>query len=136
MPRKKKEGLEAVSFSDLYMMYLFVSGDAGRTFGPNTDAKKEVREKLKVLEDELYRRVYGKNPFMPITITGVEPTSIDLSKFAAPIKDGAITEKTSESEITEDKKFIVVQDPLTEPKDQTPQTFVVFDESSEKDDGK
>lgn len=133
MPRKKKEGLDAISFSDLYMMYLFVSGDAGRTFGPNPEAKKEVREKLRVLENELYKRVYGKNPFTPITITGIEPTSIDLNKFVQQAKEEK-SETVEKAQEPADKKFIVVQEPITEPKDQSPQTFVVFDESPKKED--
>lgn len=62
-PRSGKQDIRSVSTADLYAMLLFVSADANKTFGDNEHAKLIVRGKQKEIEDELYFRIYGFNPY-------------------------------------------------------------------------
>ena len=61
--KKVNQGLKKLSFSDLYSMYIFVNSLNNTTFGKRTGAKAMVRGKLNLIEDELYGRVFGENPF-------------------------------------------------------------------------
>jgi hypothetical protein len=93
-----KSEVKDLSFSDLYMMYQFVFGDAARGFGSaSMDARKLVRDKQKEIEDELYERAYGFNPFTKfakkIVFEGQKPEEIDLDKFMAK-KVEEVTDKT------------------------------------------
>lgn len=63
--KKSKESvdLSKMSFSDLYAVYLFVSGLNNNVFGKKVQAKDLFRNKLTEVENELYNRVFGVNPF-------------------------------------------------------------------------
>ena len=59
--------LSKYSFTDLYNMYLFVNTDTNRVFNKYDKSTKElVFYKKKLLEEELYIRVYGHNPYIGI----------------------------------------------------------------------
>lgn len=106
--------MKDLSFSDLYSMYLFVSGDANfKGFGGTSpEAKKIIREKQKEIEEELYQRVYGFNPFVKhrkeAVFLGIKPEDIDLDRV------------------------LVVRHPVEEPKDEQPETFVVAGQETEE----
>lgn len=98
--------LAVLSFSDLYAMYQFVFSDAARGFGSaSVDARVVVKNKQKELEDELYNRIYGFNPFTKFaksfTVKGQKPEDIDLNKFMAKKVDEEVPE--------ESKKFAVIK---------------------------
>jgi len=63
--KKNKSGLELkkLSFSDLHAVYVFVNNLNGATFGKKIKAKTMLRDKLAEIENELYNRVFGLNPF-------------------------------------------------------------------------
>lgn len=75
--------VENLSISDLYYLYLFVSNDANNRMFGKTDPKiKEViRKKQKEIEQELYERAYGYNPFVKFKTeyNGIKPEDIDLN---------------------------------------------------------
>jgi len=53
-----------LSLADLYALYLFVDRNMNRGFGrASVAAKHEVSERYMQIENELYRRAYGHNPF-------------------------------------------------------------------------
>lgn len=101
------QDLNEVSFADLYSMYLFVSHDANnRGFGKTTpEAKTIVRQKLAAIEEEIYMRLYGFNPFTEFVkkavVQGQKPEDIDLDRF------------------------VVAKGPNKEPENKKPETFVV-----------
>ena len=70
-----------IGIRDLIELYTFVRADADRNFGANTRGKAIVRARLAEIEETLYKRVYGSNPFVLLKIEGQTPESIDLSKF-------------------------------------------------------
>lgn len=82
--------LDTLSLGELMQLYAFVSADADRTFGVNQQGKVIVRTKLAEIRDALYRRIYGMNPFVSITIEGEVPEKIDLSKFDPKAKPQTI----------------------------------------------
>jgi len=104
---KKKNVPVKMSFADLYMMYTFVSNDANnKGFGMTApEARRVVRGKQKELEEEMYKRIYGFNPFekFSITVEGEKPENINLDRFTV------VKNKPNNDD----------------PKDDEPQTFVV-----------
>lgn len=100
-----KTSIKDMSTSDLYALYLFVSNDGNnRGFGMTSPmAKAVVREKQREIEQELYLRAYGYNPFEEYKqeFHGMKPEDIDLDKV------------------------VVYSGPDKEPEDKEPQTFVV-----------
>jgi len=90
--RKKKAvktgvmlGIQKMSTADLYSLYLFVSNDANnRGFGVTSpDARAVVRNKQKEIEEELYLRAYGCNPFKKyqVVVEGMKPEDVNLDRF-------------------------------------------------------
>jgi len=119
--KKKAEtkimSIKEMSTADLYALYIFVSNDGNnRGFGMTSPKAKDiVRGKQKELENELYIRAYGYNPFEEHKVVavheGVKPEDIDLDKVLV---------------VTGDNK---------EPKDEKPDTFIVVknpEENKEK----
>ena len=100
-----KSDVDSMTTSDLYSMYMFVANDANnRGFGlTSPEARDIVRERLKEIEEELYFRAYGYNPFKEhkVVVSGTKPEDVDLDRFA------------------------VVKGPNKEPEDKKPETFVV-----------
>jgi len=81
-----------LSLSDLYALYRFVSSDRDKVFGiAHKTAEKVVSAKLKEIENELYCRAYGHNPYetkvgaeqqnvTKITVDGQKPEDV-VSSF-------------------------------------------------------
>lgn len=97
--------IQDMPLADLYALYLFVSSDGNnRGFGVTSpDARVIVREKQREIEQELYMRAYGYNPFdkHKVEFEGMKPEDIDLDRVA------------------------IVKGEIEEPKDEEPQTFIV-----------
>jgi sulfur carrier protein ThiS len=81
MARKKKvggvpEGLDSMSVADLYALFMFVGSNRGRSAG--RDAKIAVDQKFFQIEEELFNRAYGYDPFKKdvVTITGQKPEDV------------------------------------------------------------
>jgi len=109
--KKKKNGIKDMSTADLYALYLFVSSDANKGFGVSPSTMAIVRGKQKEIEQELYMRAYGCDPFEAnkVVIEGVKPEDIDLDKVAT-IVSGDVEEPKDE----EPKRFVVAGGPLKE----------------------
>jgi len=125
MGRKKvlNEGGEIkvidLSMADLYALYLFVGAHRSKGFNiiPN-ETKTLIDHKFVEIEDELYRRAYGCNPFKKVPLVvyeGMRPEDIDLDKFEIKDKD---ENKTN--------NFVVTKNENIESKDVAPQVFAVF----------
>src|SRR5574339_555993 len=56
--------LKKLSFADLYAMFTLVSSLNNATFGKRIKAKELLRAKLAEIENELFDRVFGTNPFV------------------------------------------------------------------------
>lgn len=97
--------IQKMSTADLYSLYLFVSNDANnRGFGMTSpNARAVVRVKQKEIEQELYLRAYGCNPFEKhqVVVEGTKPEDVDLDRF------------------------VVAKGENEEPVDEKPDTFVV-----------
>jgi hypothetical protein len=108
----KYSSLQGLSFSDLYALYLFVSNDGNnRGFGATSpDARVVVRDKQREIEEELYLRAYGYNPFKKhkVVFDGVKPEDIDLDRVA-----------------------VITPGDNKEPEDAEPETFVVHKNKKE-----
>ena len=91
MPKKKKEivskeNVKDMSFADLHAMYLYVQSHNGVGLGTvRAAAQVIILERLKEIEDELYTRAYGKNPFK-VVIVGQKPEEV-IAKFNAAKED-------------------------------------------------
>jgi len=70
-----------LDLSTLLQLHAFVRADADRTFGVNDSGKAAVRAALAEVETEVYKRIYGRNPFVLGSFEGETPENIDLSKF-------------------------------------------------------
>ena len=91
--------LADLSMADLYAMYLLVSSNRNRGFGSTQAATKSLIDvKIKEVEEELYSRVYGFNPFANkdlgvVVIEGEKPEDV-LAKLnieaKAPDKIAAV----------------------------------------------
>lgn len=55
--------IKVLSLSELYSLYQFVSAKAGMMLGWKEEAKKVIRERMEEIEEELYDRAFGLNPF-------------------------------------------------------------------------
>jgi hypothetical protein len=126
MARKKvsNESGEVVvanlSMADLYALYTFVSSNRGKGFRiMPLEVKLAVDKKFIEVEDELYKRAYGCNPFKESVIVheGVKPEDINLNLF----------DKHDKENIETPERFVVkTNEVIDEPKDEKPQTFAVF----------
>lgn len=105
--KTKNSKVQDLSLSDLYALYMFVSNDGNnRGFGVTTpDAREVVLEKQREIEQELYLRAYGYNPFEKhkVIFEGMKPEDIDLDRVA--VSKGEIEEPKDE----EPQRFIVVK---------------------------
>lgn len=83
--KDKTVKIENLPISDLYYLYLFVSNDANnRMFGKTDPKVKEIiRKKQKEIEQELYERIYGYNPFdkFKTEYNGIKPEDINLDNI-------------------------------------------------------
>ncbi|MFA5023356.1 MAG: hypothetical protein WC523_00165 [Patescibacteria group bacterium] len=133
MPKKKVDGAEGhnvsvknLSMADLYALYMFVSANWNRGFGAGKkNAEKVIEAKMKEIEEELYSRAYGRNPFVAekivsatTTIEGQLPeqvlASLPIVKFDGeekteqkPQSNFIIANKDIKEENTENSRFIV-----------------------------
>lgn len=73
----KESDITKITTSDLYSMYLFITQDPNNTgFGRvSKDAKVLIKKKQKEIEEELYNRVYGFNPFEQHVVEKIDPNS-------------------------------------------------------------
>ena len=55
--------LKDLNYSDLYSLYLFVLSKASVHFGGRKEAKQLVQARLTEVEQELYRRSFGSDPY-------------------------------------------------------------------------
>lgn len=67
--------MKDLSFADLYAMYQFVVSDFHQSFGGNKEALRKVSEKKRELEEEMYLRTYGENPYT-VTVNGEDPEKV------------------------------------------------------------
>jgi hypothetical protein len=96
--------VQDLSLTELFQVHAFVNGDANVTFGTNQEGKLIVKAKLAEVEAELYNRIYGKNPFVSVTVEGQDPESIDLSQF----------DTKTEDEEEKPKTFVVAENKTTQ----------------------
>lgn len=84
-----------LTLGELLQLHAFVTADASKSFGTKNEAKKIVRTRLAEVEEEVYMRVYGCNPFFAkaITVTGRKPEDIDLGKFDSKEPKNFVVEK-------------------------------------------
>lgn len=59
-----KVELKDLSYSDLYSLYLFVASKASMHFGGRKEARQLVQTRLAEVEQELYLRSFGSNPYI------------------------------------------------------------------------
>jgi len=112
--------LHALSVADLYAMLAFVRADRSRGFSSiSAEQKAIVDRKHNDIEEELYRRTYGHNPFKKkeIVIDGQKPEEV-LDNMNG-------TEHASDGKEASAQTFIVTKNETPEPKDEHPSTFVV-----------
>lgn len=116
--------LETLSVADLYAMFVFVSADKNRGFSAiSTEQKAIVDRKYAEIEEELYRRTYGYNPFMKqqkLVVEGQNPETV----IKGMTDETTMYVNTSKEPITQ--TFVVTKnEEQQEPKDEAPQIFVV-----------
>lgn len=114
MARKKANNniglavLQNLSMADLYALYLFVTSDRNRGFNAYDQTTKfMIDKKMKEIEEELYIRAYGCNPFKKTVIEGIRPEEIDLDK------------------IKPSPNFVVLKSKDKKIADEKPETFIV-----------
>jgi len=119
--RKKKEqsvDITTLSIADLYALYLFVSNDGNnRGFGMTSPAAREVvRSRQKEIEQELYKRAYGYDPFAEhkLEIEGMKPEDIDLDRVAVYKHESDDETKVTMEEDEKPETFVVVKNKTEE----------------------
>jgi hypothetical protein len=128
--------LSSLSFADLSAMLLFVGSDRNKGFNSraNQQTKVLIDMRFHEIEEELYRRVYGKNPFeKQVVINGQDPkevmdklkTVVVTDERGEPV-DGAVVLKDDTETTTQ--TFVVKKNVKKVLKDEMPQTFVVAKE--------
>jgi len=118
-----------LSMADLYALFLFVSSNWNRGFGPGQkNAEKAISMRMKEVEGELFFRAYGQNPFSvttkTIVIEGQKPedviaampmTTTDVKKEHADGKDETkqqtfvVADKNVKEEDSEHPNFVVTK---------------------------
>jgi hypothetical protein len=114
--------LADLTVADLYSLLMFVSADRNRGFNAvSPDKKALVEKKFKEIENELYVRTYGYNPFVAIVINGQKPEDV------VDNLDSTVYVSDNKEPITQ--TFVVAKNekeaPKEEIKQEGPQTFVV-----------
>src|SRR5271157_1454254 len=85
--------LSELSFSDLHAMLSFVGDNRNKGFnsyaGP--EIKRLLDARFREIEEELYRRTFGKNPFeRQVVINGQDPKEVldKLNAIVVPDENG------------------------------------------------
>ena len=56
------------------MVYNFVKEDFNKAFGSKKEAKAIISSKMEEVQEELYRRIYGRNPYRSVEMFTVTST--------------------------------------------------------------
>lgn len=147
MPRKKivnsgKAKVKELPFSDLYALYLFVSSRLDTPFKKQL-ATNILNERFIEVENELYERAYGVNPYkvegqrpeeviagfpvpkkVPDNLNVTEPGVVSVNPPVSLAQPSKQVTYVKTGNVLEEKIFVVV-DTKSELKDEKPQTFVV-----------
>ena len=131
--------LSGLSFSDLHAMLMFVATNREKGFNVSPQTKMVIDARYREIEEELYIRAYGHNPFASkAVIDGQKPEDV-ISKLGPvtmldgmgnPIEDlkGHVVEKDGVKVLTQ--TFVVQKNKKEEIKDEQPKTFVVAEKNS------
>lgn len=102
----KTQGLHGLDLQSLFLIYNFVLSNANTGFGTiEQEGKVLIREKLMEIEEEIYNRIYGFNPFKKyrkvVSVKGTKPEDVNLDRF--------VVAKNKEQEVGDQnpKRFVV-----------------------------